>query len=131
MKKPNIHIGKIDHRRLTDLANGIMDRQPDIADELLAELERATVVDAGKVPPASVQMGATVEYRSDDGQRRRVTLVYPGEADIAQGRVSVLTPIGTALLGVSVGQSIGWTANDGRQHRLTVEAVERADAPVA
>jgi regulator of nucleoside diphosphate kinase len=68
-------------------------------------------------------MGSTVEFRSDTGQQRRVTLVYPGEADFAQGRISILTPIGAALIGLSPGQSIAWTSRDGRQHRLTVLSV--------
>jgi regulator of nucleoside diphosphate kinase len=50
--------------------------------------------------------------------------VYPGEADIAQNRVSILTPIGAALIGLSVGQSIAWSARDGRQQVLTVLSVE-------
>ena len=54
----------------------------------------------------------------------RVTLVFPGEADIAQGKISILTPIGAALIGLSAGQSIDWTARDGRIHRLKVESVE-------
>jgi regulator of nucleoside diphosphate kinase len=54
-----------------------------------------------------------------------VTLVLPGGADIAEGKVSVLTPIGAALIGLSTGQSIDWTARDGRTHRLTVEHVEK------
>jgi regulator of nucleoside diphosphate kinase len=73
-------------------------------------------------------MGSTVAFRSDDGQQRQVTLVYPGEADFARGRVSVLTPIGAALIGLSPGQSIAWTARDGRQHRLTVLSVGRPGA---
>ncbi|MGE0241516.1 MAG: GreA/GreB family elongation factor, partial [Parvibaculaceae bacterium] len=45
---------------------------------------------------------------------------FPGEADIAEGRLSILTPVGTALIGLSVGQSILWTGRDGQQHKLTV-----------
>ena len=54
----------------------------------------------------------------------RVTLVYPADANIDAGKISVLTPIGTALIGLSVGQSIGWSARDGRSHRLAVLSVE-------
>ena len=57
---------------------------------------------------------------------RTITLVYPGDADISEGKVSVLTPIGTALLGLSEGQSMHWTARDGREHELTVTAVGQA-----
>lgn len=49
--------------------------------------------------------------------------MFPGEADIAEGKISILTPIGAALIGLKAGQSIDWTARDGRLHRLTVETV--------
>lgn len=123
MKKPTITIKQADHKLLLRLANGLAERLPELADELLGELERARV--AGGAPPDTVQMGTTVEYGSDDGNRRRVTLVYPQDADIAQNRISILTPIGTALLGLGVGQSIEWTTNDGRNRILTILAVDQ------
>jgi regulator of nucleoside diphosphate kinase len=68
-------------------------------------------------------MGSTLRYTSDLGEDRQVTLVYPGEADIAEGKISILTSIGAALIGLSSGQSIDWTTRDGRVHRLRVETV--------
>lgn len=62
------------------------------------------------------------------GERHQLTLVYPHEADAAQGRVSVLAPVGSALLGLAVGQSIDWQAPGGRPLRLRVIAVQAADA---
>ncbi len=91
-------------------------------------MERAQVLSTATIPEGVVQMGSTVEYQSDVEQRRRITLVYPGEADIAEGRVSILTPIGAALIGLSAGQSIRWVARDGREHELTVLKVKQ---PVA
>ena len=126
MRKPTIIISKADHERLTTLANGLLEKKPEMADALLNELERAKVAATAGGLQGTVQMGATVEYESNDGNKRRVTLVYPGDADIAQGKVSILTPIGTALLGLKVGQSIDWTANDGRTHLLTIVSVEDA-----
>jgi regulator of nucleoside diphosphate kinase len=55
-----------------------------------------------------------------------VTLVYPGEADIGQGRISVLTPVGAALIGLSKGQSIDWATRTGETRRLTVIEVHEA-----
>ena len=81
------------------------------------------MVDDGRIPDGVVRMGSMVRFMSDLGEDRRVTLVFPGEADIAQGKVSVITPIGVALIGLSAGQSIDWTARDGRTHRLRVESV--------
>lgn len=131
-RKPAISVSDIDHPRLTRLANAIADQSPELADELFEELERARVVKAARLPETVVRMGSTVTYSSDDGQHKTVTLVFPAEADIAAGRVSILTPVGTALLGLSPGQSIEWTTRDHRQHRLTVESVDqRASDPAA
>lgn len=128
---PRIVIGDDEHQRLSALAASIAARQPELADELLGEMERARVVKAGKVPADVVRMNSEVEFETDDGQRRRVTLVYPGEADISAGRISILTPIGTALIGLAIGQSFKWTARDGREQRLTVVSVGSASAPAA
>ncbi len=123
MKKPEIVIRQADHQKLSQLANALLERLPELADELLGELDRARV--APSAAPDTVQMGTTVEYGSGDGDRRRVTLVYPQDADIAQNRISILTPIGTALLGLGVGQSIQWKTNDGRSRTLTILAVDQ------
>ena len=128
MKKPAIIVNRTDHARLTQMANGLIDRNPDLADQLLAELERAKVKDERGVPADSVQIGRTVEFRLDNGQRRRMTLVYPGEADVNEGRISILTPVGVAMLGLSVGQTMEMTSNDHRSHVLTVESVMDAGA---
>ncbi|MGQ7794466.1 nucleoside diphosphate kinase regulator [Faunimonas sp. B44] len=126
---PRIVVGESDHDRLTSLAHLALDSQSDAAEALLAEMERAVVVPDRKLSAKTVRMGSTLAYRADEGEPRRVTLVFPKEADIAAGKVSVLTPIGAALIGLAEGQSILWTARDGRQHRLTVEAVEPVAAP--
>lgn len=122
-KKPNIVVSEVDYERLMGLANNVSERLEEIAEELMAELDRAKVVPAKRLPQDVIHMGSTVEFRSKDGQDRRVTLVYPGEADIAQGKISILTPIGTALIGLAPGQSISWTARDGKQHELNVVSV--------
>lgn len=122
-KKPNIIISEIDHDRLMGLANDAPERAAAVADELMAELDRAKVVAPGKVPAHVVQMGSNVIYKTNDGQQRRVTLVYPGEADIAEGKISIMTPIGAALIGLAPGQSISWVARDGRPHELNVLSV--------
>lgn len=123
--KPPIVVSDEDYVRLTKLATAALDRFPDVAEELQIEMERAQVLSTATIPEGVVQMGSTVEYHSDVEQRRRITLVYPGEADIAEGRVSILTPIGAALIGLSAGQSIRWVARDGREHELTVLKVEQ------
>ncbi|KXF76668.1 nucleoside diphosphate kinase regulator [Paramesorhizobium deserti] len=124
-RKPRIIVSDIDHKRLINLAADAYDRFPEAAEELQIELDRARIVPAASVPADVVRMGSTVAFRSDSAQQRRVTLVFPGEADIAQNRISILTPIGAALIGLSTGQSIAWTARDGRKHELTVVSVEQ------
>lgn len=124
--KPTISVGETDHERLTGLASSVAERMPQISEELLAELDRARVVADGSLPENVVRMGSTVCYRTDTEEERTVTLVFPGEADIAEGKVSILTPIGTALIGLKTGQSIGWTARDGRNHELTIVSVQQS-----
>lgn len=122
--RPGIVIAEPDFDRLDRLAEAGREWDLDVAEDLRAELDRGRVVPADRLPADVVRMGSVVTFESDGGQVRRVTLVYPAEADIAAGRISVLTPVGTALIGLRVGQSIGWTARDGGPRRLTVRAVE-------
>jgi regulator of nucleoside diphosphate kinase len=123
-RSSEIVIRDVDEDRLAALAAVMLDSKPELAEELLGELARARIASGADLPADTVQMGSTLTYEAD-GQRRRVTLDYPQEADIAAGRISVLTPIGTALIGLAEGQSIDWTARDGRRQRLTIVAVER------
>lgn len=121
---PRIVLGEDDHRKLIALALAGSGHSSDAADDLLNEIERARVVPTRKLGSSVVRMGSTVTYRPDNGAERTVQLVYPADADIAQGRISVLTPVGTALIGLDVGQSITWEARGGSKHVLTVMAVE-------
>jgi len=130
-RKPAITITRTDSERLWRLAEFFADRNPVVAEELLAELDRAKVVDDGRLAADIVRMGSSLRFTSDLGEDRRVTLVFPGEADSAEGKVSILTPIGVALIGLAAGQSIDWTARDGRNHRLTVESVDAPGSQVA
>lgn len=124
---PEIVVRAADEERLGDLATAAMARLPEVARRLLSEIERAKIAPANTDLSRTVQMGSTVAFRLDDGKLQRVTLVYPGAADISAGRVSILTPIGTALLGLSEGQSIRWSTRDGRPQRLTVLSVEQQE----
>ncbi|PWV86559.1 regulator of nucleoside diphosphate kinase [Phyllobacterium myrsinacearum] len=100
-----------------------MTENPEVSEELLDELDRAKVVADGSIAAKVVQMGSTVTYKASTNDTKTVKLVFPGEADITQGKVSILTPIGTALIGLSIGQSISWTARNGRSHELTIHDV--------
>jgi regulator of nucleoside diphosphate kinase len=126
---PRIVVSESDHERLTGLATAALNRVPETAQELLAEMERAEIVSAPSVPANVVRMGSRVTFLPTDGRKRRITLVFPAEEDITKSRVSIMTPIGAALIGLTQGQSIQWTARDGRRHELTVLTVEKPPAP--
>ncbi|MDZ4867823.1 MAG: nucleoside diphosphate kinase regulator [Alphaproteobacteria bacterium] len=121
---PAITVSNTDRDQLRRLAVSAMDRMPEVANELLTEIERATIVASPAVPPNVIQMGSTAEIVAGGDGRRRVTLVFPSDADISSGKVSILTPIGAALIGLSEGQSIIWSTRDGREQQMTVLAVE-------
>jgi len=121
--KPTLVLSEADHKQLTVLALAGLNSSPDLADDLLVEIERARVVPEGEMPAEVVRMNSTVAYRPDNGAERAVTLVYPADANISEGKISVMTPIGTALIGLAEGQSITWIARDGKKHALTVLSV--------
>ncbi len=125
---PEIIVGEADHKQLNILAMAGLNHTPDQSDDLLYELERARILSDAEVPADIVRMGSAVRYRTDNGQEHAVTLVYPVDADIAAGRISIMTPVGTALIGLRVGQSISWRSRDNRKHMLTVLSVRQ---PVA
>ena len=90
------------------------------AEQLEAELDRAVVLADDSVPRDLVTMHSRALFDDETGRRRDVHLVYPWEADPERGRISVLAPIGAALLGLSVGQTIAWALPGGRHAELTI-----------
>ncbi len=120
---PTIIVSETEHDHLASLAEKAGRSAPDAASMLDAEMRRAIVVPSDKVPNQVVRMGSKVEFRFDSSQPQEVTLVYPAKANISDGRISILTPIGAALIGLAEGQSISWKAIDGRLHKLTVVRV--------
>jgi len=122
---PNIIVSNGDYERLTDLATASIERLPEVAEELLSEMDRAKIVHDDNVPADVVRMGSTVTFRSDDGRELTETLVYPVDEDSDAHKISVMTPVGAALIGLAEDQSISWTARDGRRHELTVVKVRQ------
>src|ERR1700754_4698713 len=95
---PPIVMTAADREQLRRLADAALDKFP-AAQFLAQEVERADVLAQDARPSGLVTMGAQVEFRDDaSGDVRRVTLVYPHEADLAAGRMSVLSPVGAALI---------------------------------
>lgn len=120
----DIIVSAVDHDRLSSLARSALDRLPDMADELLSEMDRATIASADAMPAGVVRMGSTVTFRNGGEDTRRITLVYPGQADIAENKISILTPLGTALIGLAAGQSVVWKTRDGKERVLDIAEVE-------
>ena len=126
-RRPPIQMIDTEADALADLAVGAAERLPQASALLLAETERASLHKAGRIPGDIVTMNATVRFTDDaTGLSRTVTLVYPGEADIDQGRISILTPIGAGLIGLREGQSILWPDRDGQERELRIVEVSRA-----
>jgi regulator of nucleoside diphosphate kinase len=107
--RPPIRMIDAEAETLTDLALSVERRMPAVSALLLREAERARLHSAKDIPADVVTMGSLVEFLDDhNGSARTVRLVYPSEADISEGRISILTPVGAALIGLRAGQSILW-----------------------
>ena len=115
-----------DLRRLLPL----LDQHDTPAAELLAgELHRAVILDQRSAPPDVVTMNSEVVYQDHTtGVRRRVRVVFPRDADAERGWVSVLAPIGSALLGLRVGQEIDWRLPTGARRLSVVEIQYQPEA---
>src|SRR3546814_3166469 len=91
---------------------------------LLAEIDRAEIHTAETLPANTAAMNSHVTFVDEgSGSRREVQLVYPENADIANGRISILTPVGAGLIGLSEGQTLTWPDRDGHDRRLRIEQV--------
>ena len=123
---PPITIRQTDSQQLAQLAEAAAEAAPATAEYLADEIERATVVPDTAPLAGIVGMESEVVFRDDaTGLQKRVTLVYPKSADIEAGRVSVLTPIGAALIGLSAGQAISFATPSGELKSLTVLEVRQ------
>lgn len=129
--QPPLLVSADDHHRLITLAQATVERYP--ADDvlmLLDELQRADIVPPDWMPEEVVAMNSYVEFTDDrTGATRRVQLVFPYQADISKGRISVLSLVGAALIGLAEGQSIVWRTRDKRPRRLSVRRVSREPFP--
>lgn len=120
-KLPPITVSSRDLARLEQMLDSPALRQLPAAIALGAELERATVLPPERMPADVVTMNSTVHCIDElSGEHHRITLSFPRDADVASQRVSVLAPVGSALLGLSVGSVIDWQAPGGRALRVRV-----------
>ena len=126
-EEPPIILSEDDHHRLSHLVREAVHRYPvDDVELLQRELCRADIVPPEWLPANVIAMNSYVEFRDDGtGKTRRVQLVYPNRADITNDRVSVLSLVGTALIGLMEGESLRWEARDKSSRRLTVLRVSK------
>ncbi len=126
-KQTEIYITEPDHERLTKLIDIAREREGDAnrkhIDSLEEELERAEVVQQKEIPPDVVTMRSTVRLKDmDTGEEMTYQLTFPTEANYDEGKISVLAPIGTAMLGYRRGDVIEWEVPSGVR-RLRVEEI--------
>ena len=124
--RPPIQMLESEAERLTDLAISVQDRLPEVSALLIQEIGRAKMHGADRIPADVVTMHSTVRFTdSASGKDYSYKLVYPKDADIAAGRISILTPVGAGLIGLREGQSILWPDRDGNERSLAITSVSR------
>ena len=125
MTAPSIILTRLDVQRLEQLIDRMDDKLPGVI-ALQAELDRADeVVGHDEVPAGVVTMNSSVHCREQSsGKDYHLTLVYPKDANADEGKISILAPVGSALLGLQVGQHIDWPAPGGKTLTLELLSVE-------
>jgi len=124
--RPPLQIRETDAEQIGNLALQMEHRSPQVAEMLLAEINRAKVVDDARLPSDTVAMLSTVKFVDDEtGVERTLQLVYPQDADIEAGRISILSLVGAGLLGLRAGQSISWPNRDGHERPLHIIEVSQ------
>ena len=130
MFAPSILVTSQDSDRLAALLDGMLPARRKTVSALDAELERAEVIAPQDIPGDVVTMNSRVVFEDlDSGKCSEAMLVYPGHADPSEGRLSVLAPVGSALLGLRVGGEIAWVLPSKRRKRYRlVEVVYQPEA---
>ena len=127
--RPPIHLLASESDMVGNLALQAEHSQPVVAALLLVELDRAELHDSDTLPPGVVTLGSEVDFLDEETHRlTTVRLVMPAAANIALGQISILTPMGAALYGLTAGQSIDWPDLDGKSRRIEILRV-RQPAP--
>jgi regulator of nucleoside diphosphate kinase len=123
-ERPKIILSTQDAERLERLLESLDESAFPGKAALEAELARADVVDAKDIPPRVVTMRSTVKFRIESSSEERcLTLVYPKEVDDSGQTISILAPVGSALLGLSEGDEIDWPKPGGGTIRVRIEEV--------
>ena len=123
-KRPEITISSLDADRLYKLIDSLPKNSLLGIGELEDELARANIVDPSKVPPTTVTMNSTVKFSVESSQDEfALTLVYPKDIDSTGEKISILAPVGSALLGLSQGDEIEWPKPGGGLIKVTIKEV--------
>jgi regulator of nucleoside diphosphate kinase len=131
VREAPIVITRPDYERLSNLV-GSSQVAPSVGDYLLDELERARIVEPEDVAATVVTMQSRFIFRDEaSGETRAATLVYPDGENIAAGCISIVTPVGAALLGLSEGQSIEFETRTGERRVLTLVRVLSQEPPAS
>jgi regulator of nucleoside diphosphate kinase len=122
--KPNILLSERDAERLERLLDTLPDAAFPGKAELMAELERAEVVASEAIPPEVVTMNSTVRFTvSSSNDVFSLTLVYPKDVDDSGTTISILAPVGSALLGLSKGNEIEWSKPGGGTMKVRIDDI--------
>jgi regulator of nucleoside diphosphate kinase len=122
--RPKIVVSSLDADRLEALLDSLPDGAFPGKVDLEAELARAEIVDPKDVPPTVVSMNSTVRFRVESSSEEfNLTLVYPKDMDSSGKRISILAPVGSALLGLSQGDQIEWPKPGGGLLRVRLEEI--------
>ena len=126
MKQRKIFITKFDKERLEELiavAEEFGEHNRQDLEDLVGELARANVVSSQKVPPDVVTMNSKIVLRDvNTSEKMTYSLVFPKDADVDVGAISILAPVGTAILGYNEGQVIEWSVPAGIR-RIRIEKI--------
>ena len=132
MATKKIQVTQIDHERLTRLIDSMRNmpaQDQACLDKLRGELERSRIISSKRIKSSVVTMNSTVKLRDlDDGQLYEYQLVYPQDADPENHKLSILAPVGTALLGFSVGDKVTWQVPAGMRHFEIEEIIYQPEA---
>lgn len=124
--RPPIHLLASESDLIADLALTAEQRHPVVAAMLLEEIERAELHQADDMPDGHIRLNSRVTFMDERSRRvREVQLVLPIDANIAKGRISILTPVGAALYGLADGASISWPDLDGNERLIRIIRVEQ------
>lgn len=123
-KKPQLIISSLDAERLEKLLDSLPSESFPGKSDLEAELYRAEIVEPKDIPATVVTMNSTVRFEVDSSQEEFcLTLVYPRDVDGSGGKISILAPVGSALLGLSQGDEIEWPKPGGGKVRVRIQEI--------